>query len=44
MRIVLYVTAALLEIAVWFNSSTQGHRIQRQMTDHPPDPAQHYAG
>lgn len=38
MRIALYLAAALLGVAVWFNSSTQGHRIQRQMTAHPVEP------
>ncbi len=39
MRYVLYAAAALLAVTVWFNSSHQGSRIKRQMTEHPADPA-----
>lgn len=43
MRYVFYAAAALVVVALWFNTSSQGSRIKRQMTEHPADPAQLYA-
>ena len=39
MRYLFYVAAALIAVAVWFNTSHHGNRIKQQMSDHPADPA-----
>ena len=42
MRYVFYAAAALVAVTLWFNTSTQGSRIKRQLTEHPADPQQLY--
>ena len=42
MRYVFYAAAALAAVTLWFNTSTQGSRIKRQLTEHPADPRQLY--
>lgn len=42
MRYVFYAAAALVAVALWFNTSHHGSRIKRQMNEHPADPGQLY--
>jgi hypothetical protein len=42
MRYVLLAVALLATSIVWLNTSVQGHRIKRQMMEHPEEPAKLY--
>jgi len=42
MRYVLYAAIAVAAASVWLNSSHNGNRLKRQMTEHPAEPAQLY--
>ncbi len=43
MRYLLYAAIAVFAATVWFNTSHHGMRIQRQLSEHPADPAQLWA-
>ena len=43
MRYLIYTAAVLVGVALWFNTSHQGNRIKRQMSEHPADPSQLWA-
>jgi hypothetical protein len=42
MRYVFYAAAAVAIAALWLNTSTQGSRLKRQMSDHPAETASLY--
>ena len=42
MRYVLYAAMALVAVSVWLNTSHNGNRIKRQLTEHPAEPASLY--
>jgi hypothetical protein len=42
MRYVLYAAAAVAIAALWLNTSTQGSRLKRQMSNHPSETASLY--
>lgn len=42
MRYVFYAVAAVAIAALWLNTSTQGSRLKRKMSDHPAETASLY--
>ena len=40
MRYLLYAAIAVLAASLWLNTSHRGLRIERQMSEHPAEPAQ----
>ncbi len=42
MRYVLYAAAAVAIAALWLNTSHQGSRLKRQLSDHPAETAALY--